>query len=479
MARKATLTDDRLLALGAERLTRLILDETERNAPFRKVITAAVAGLKGPDAVAAIIDRRLASLEKARGFVDWQKRKAFAADLKATLATIADELGRADPEAAAERLVRFLGCADEVLGRVDDSSGQVHGVFEDGASALAKLVRAMPEISQAALVEELIRRLAKDGYGLIATALDEAIPGLAPATLARADAILLSQLREIGQASAQDWAHQSRRAGLIGARQAIADQLGDVDAFIALEQDRSGRGPDMLAVAERLLAAGRPSEALDWVRRPARPGLRAISRQDVADGAPGIDLRDRGRAHLEVRILTALGQHDAAQALRWRTFEATLDVAMLREHIRHLPDFEDADVLERAFAHAAAQPERFGALAFFLDWPRLDLAARLVVAHHASWDGRHYTELAPAAEALRHDHPGAATILYRALIDDVLVRARSPAYGHAARYLARLDDLNVEAVTVLGIPDHAAYRAGLKQAHARKAAFWAAVHAVG
>lgn len=100
----------------------------------------------------------------------------------------------------------------------------------------------------------------------------------------------------------------SRRAGLVGVRQAIADQVGDVNAYIALERDRSGRGPDILAVAERLLAAGRPLEALDWVRRPARPGLRAMSRQDVADGAPGTDLRDRERARLKVRILTALGQ---------------------------------------------------------------------------------------------------------------------------------------------------------------------------
>ena len=82
-------------------MARLILDETEHNAPFRKVITAAVAGLKGPDAVAAIIDRRLANLEKARGFIDWQKRKAVAAGLQATLATSADGRGRAAPEAAA------------------------------------------------------------------------------------------------------------------------------------------------------------------------------------------------------------------------------------------------------------------------------------------------------------------------------------------------------------------------------------------
>ena len=85
--------------------------------------------------------------------------------------------------------------------------------------------------------------------------------------------------------------------------------------------------------------------------------------------------------------------------------------------------------------------------------------------------------LVPAAEVLAHDQPVAAAILYRALVDDVLARARSPAYGHAARHLARLDDLEADAIAALGRPVHAAYRTALKQAHGRKAAFWAAVDA--
>ena len=47
-----------------------------------------------------------------------------------------------------------------------------------------------------------------------------------------------------------------------------------------------------------------------------------------------------------------------------------------------------------------------------------------------------------ATEQLEPDHPVAATILYRALLDDILDRARSPAYRHAARYLEKLDALS-------------------------------------
>src|ERR687886_336259 len=97
MARKATLTQEALAALGAEKLAKLVLAEAERNAAFRKLVRASLAGARGPEAIAALVDRRLAALERARGFIGWEKRKVFAADLEATRATITDELGAADP----------------------------------------------------------------------------------------------------------------------------------------------------------------------------------------------------------------------------------------------------------------------------------------------------------------------------------------------------------------------------------------------
>jgi len=67
-------------------------------------------------------------------------------------------------------------------------------------------------------------------------------------------------------------------------------------------------------------------------------------------------------------------------------------------------------------------------------------------------------------------------VLYRALIDDILARARSPAYGHAARYLTRLDTLADRNKRVLpGFPDHAAYKAELQRTHGRKTGFWSLV----
>ena len=82
MARAPTLTKEALLTLGAERLAELALDEAAQNAPFKKLVLAALAATRGPDAVAAIVDKRLAGLEKARSAVGWRRGKSFADDLR-------------------------------------------------------------------------------------------------------------------------------------------------------------------------------------------------------------------------------------------------------------------------------------------------------------------------------------------------------------------------------------------------------------
>ncbi len=482
MVRRTALTSENLIALGTDKLAKVILDEAGRNASFKKLVTAALAGAQGSKAVAAIVDRRLAGLERARGFIDWEKRKSFAADLKAGLITITDELGAADPGAAADRLVRFLTCAEAVFERLDDSSGHIQSIFHAGAAALPELAAKMPEDDRIGLVGRLVALLTADEYGLIEAALHGTIPLLPPAGLAGIDAQLAIAIGKSSRTKGdtlRDWERLGRRDRLVRARQAIADARGDVDAFIALGGERPDGRQDPIAIASRLLTAERPAEALYWVRRPARRGLRVMTVADLADDFEGTDFSDRERVRLEIRILMALGRKDEAQDLRWRTFETALDAEILRDYVAHLGDFEEFDALERAFAHAAAHSDRHRALGFFLEWPRLDRAAKLVLDHRDSWAGQHYGLLVPAAEALEHDHPAAATVLYRALLDDILTLARSQAYGHAARYLAKLANLDTTDLPARGVVDHEAYRADLRRSHGRKTGFWTLVESSG
>ena len=77
MARQPALNEEALVKLGSEKLARLVIGEAKRNAAFRKLVAAALAATKGPAAVAAIIDKRLAELDRAKAFVRLGKSQSF------------------------------------------------------------------------------------------------------------------------------------------------------------------------------------------------------------------------------------------------------------------------------------------------------------------------------------------------------------------------------------------------------------------
>jgi hypothetical protein len=451
-SRSTTPTADSLAALSQERLIALLLEEVGQRAAF----------------------------EKARGYIDWQKRRAFAADLDATLATILSDLKPLDAGMALDRLLRFLQGADATLERVDDSSGQVHAVYEAAAEAAGGLAASLSADAALGFAARAVEGLDRDGFGLVGALLVDLLPKPLDARLVEALAALPAPSRKTTGAAAfagagQDWERRYHRLSLNRLRQVIADARGDADAFIAIEEEISPERPDLAAVAERLLTAGRPEEALDWIRRKQKRGTAVVTREDLVAG--GIDPQgpERAREAVEIRILDALGRKDEAQALRWSRFEQSLDAQALRDYLARLPDFEDEEALERAFDHAANRKDPHGGMYFLIRWPNLDRAARLVLARRDAWSGRIWELLAPAAEALEPDHPLAASVLYRALIDDILERGRSPAYGHGARHLTRLADLARELKPGDLTPDHGDYVARLRKAHGRKSGFWSQV----
>ncbi len=455
-----SLSLESLTALGAERLARIMLDEAEGNPSFRKRLKAALAGTRGPDAVAKLVDRRLAALERARAMVAWEKERAFAEDLGTMLDMIVKELAPLSPSHAVERLIRFIDTHGSVFNRIDDSGGRIQDVYWRAGDVVPELVAKFSVTDRARLPDRLSASLKKDTHGL-----------------ARALAISVAPLLSEPVLAAWDQALQQLETSnhrVLEIRQAITDLRGDVDGFLALELRRPEWLRDPLKVAERLLVAERLDEALLWVRREKKGGVAFATGAGIADGR--IDrLHDLARVKLEARIFEALKDRPSAQALRWATFEATLNVEILRDYIRKLDDFIEHEEQDRAFGIAMASPQIYTALGFFITWPRLDLAARLVLERRDIWEGRNYDVLGEAASVLAEEFPTAATALFRALLNDILARARSPAYGHGARYLERLGELSFVVADDTGLTCHTEYVVQLRKAHGRKHGFWSLV----
>lgn len=481
MARKLTLSIESLVALGPEKLARLILDETRRSTSFRKLANAALAGSRGPAAVARLVDRRLGALEKARGFIDWDKAQAFRDDLRATVATMTGELAEGSADMAIDRLLRFIATHESVFGRVDDSSGQIQNVYYSAIEALGPLAGKLVADEADLLPEKIMAALGESSHGYLIDVANALAPRVPPDALLRWD----SDLERRQRASGADGRLEASRSfeytlsQLGDVRRAIARARNDLDSLIALEEARHPNRQDTIGIAESLMNAGRLEEALQWIRKRPLRALRYMSSEDLADGIGPNDPQATRQTSVEAAILTAMGDRDAAQKLRWDAFVQTLDPTILREYVDALADFEEFDALDRAFAQATDSPNRYRALSLFMEWPRPDLAAGLVVRHHDQWDGGQYYFLPPIAQTLEHEHPLAASILYRSLIDDILARARSKAYGHAAKYLARLTGLSPGINRPLpdGIPDHPAYLQSVRSAHGRKTGFWSQVKA--
>jgi hypothetical protein len=469
MARKPALSTDKLKDLGADKLAQLVLDEAERNAGFRRQVKAALAGKSGPEAIAKLIDRRLSGLARAKSFIEWDKTRAFADDLRSLTDTVTSELGPAAPALAIDRLLRFIATHELVFERVDDSSGRVQDVYYQAISAIGDIAHSLPVPVADTLPEKIMTALGESTHGYLADVTEAVAPHLSQDSLARwdgdlKDAIAERQTEEVARKS-DGWFY-SITSQWDGMRQILASARGDLDLLIALEGKKPPHMQDTLAIAAQLLDAGRSAEAMEWVRKPGR---RTFGETD--DGlAPE-------RVSLEARILDATGDRPAAQALRWRCFEVRLSADILREYLKRLPDFEDIEAEDQAHAYALEKTEPEVALQFFLDWPRLDLAAKLIVTHPRRWDGGDWYILPKIAGLLEHDHPLAATILYRALLDNILDRARSKAYGHGAKYLVKLGLLAGEAdpIRPCGMDEHATYFSKLKTAHSRKSGFWARV----
>lgn len=473
MTRKA-LNRKNLLDLGAETLADLLLDAVKGDAARQRQVRMALAADQGAQAAASDMRKRFASLRRARSFLSGQAQRRLAKELAAMTAVIETQIAPEAPDTAFDLLWSLLQLAPGLHERTDDSNGTIGGVMDDAMEAIERLA---PRLSQdpVALADTVFDALQDNGYGEY----DGAVPALAAALtetglehlktrateaskapLTEADLARYDFIPDAGRRAELARDSRDRSAKMI--LQDVADLQGDVDSWLArytAEQLTFHTiAPD---AAARLLAAGRADEALRLIETAM-----ASERQEKR----WFDTPEMDAAHFA--CLAALGRDDDLRAALWARFERWLCADALRRYLRVLPDFEDEEALHLARSRVLAFPSVVTALEFCLTWPDPALAAKLVLSRSGDLDGNTYEILAPAAEALAPEHPLAAVLLWRAMIDFALDHARVKRYGHAARHLGACAAVDAAIPDYQGHPDHAAYLRSLREGHGRKQAFW-------
>lgn len=477
MASKKTLNAQNLEALGAKRLAELLIEISTGDAAAKRRLRLELAGLQSPGDVAKEIRKRLAAIARSRAFVEWQNRRGLINDLEVQRRAIIDHVARADPVEALDLMWQFMGLADSVFERCDDSNGTIIGIFHSACGDLAEIATAA-KVDPKRLADQVFEALTGNGYGQYDDLISLLTPALRNEGLEHLKRRMLAlsqkpverppanERQVIGWATsgpiyADQIAERSRASTARMALQEIADAQGDVDGFIGQYDEPTRKVPGIAAeIAQRLLAAGRVEEA--WQTLEATEHRRS--------GWLEFEWEDA-----RIAVLEALGRGDEAQAARWSCFERFLSTSHLREYLKRLPDFHDDEARERALVHAHGYPSALEALSFLVSWPALDRAAMLVFERTPELDGNHYEILSPAADALAGKHPLAATVLLRAMIDFSLTQNRSSRYRHAARHLMECASLAASIEDFGTFETHAAYTARLRAEHGRKSSFWALV----
>ena len=420
MARTKTVTPEALTALGAEALAEVLIAHAATDPSLRKKLGMLLAGTEGPGKLAAEIDKRIKTIGRSRSIVDWEKRKPLVQELDHLRVTMATRLARQDAARAVELLWDFIGIADAVMQRVGEAIGEVEDLFGAAMADLGRLSAAEPPGDGKVLAGRVLAFCERDGFGAtdaLIRHMSEALGAGGRAEIrSKTEATLKTAPRSSGP---RDWHADAKRRHLAFRLALLADLERDADAFIVAIRAGGLESTHALDVAERLIAASRPAEALDWLDKPRRRV------EDEDDDGADTDLR--------LAALEALGRKDEAQSVRWWHFERFLSAEHLRAYLKRLPDFEDFEAEQKALDVAAAHKQAARGLAFFIEWRALDRADRLVRERLAALDGRLYEVLRPAAEALEEKFPEAASLLYRRLVESVLERGSSKQYQYAVR----------------------------------------------
>lgn len=410
VASRKTLTPENLAGLGADRLADILLGVADTRPDLKRRLRMEVAAEQGAEHLVPQIDKRLATLETSRGQVTWRQKPAVIRDLDALRELIAQRLAGLDCSAALERMWVFLETSTPVARRFHGRDDAMSAVYLRAAADLSRLLAGHDaRLAADRLVEAIVERPQVWAEWLPAAL--EHLP-LATSRLA----LELAQLR------------QERAAGWLTVIRHLADAAGDVEAFRETYPDAALATPAVAVdVARRYMASGQAEAAGEVLRlaapKPGRAGR--LAAPDFDWETAWIDYLDRA------------GDSEAAQAVRWASFERTLDVARAKTFTTRLTGFDDVEAEGRAFAYAAQAADFADGLRFLMDWPALPEASRMIQTRED--DIKVEPEDAELwAAKLRRRYPAAAHLLLR----------RAAAAAFRRREFKVCDRLTQEAETI-------------------------------
>ncbi len=341
--------------LGADRLAEILVDHAAHDPGLEQALRLALAACASDAEFARALAGEVDAIGARRSrWSDGDDQDLAHRIVRIRAAATRDLLPRA-PRAAADLHLRLIRLHPAISAQVRDSDGVVGSAIEDVVADFGLASAALPAADHRKLPAEVFGLLLGDEYGVCRRLIRACEDGLGPEGLAELDRLFRAGLDGEGLAGGA----QHRRTCLEGLAE-VADARGDVDAFIEVQHLSGAEDRAVMAIAERLVGAGRLEEALQRLEQ-----------------ATGGEHRFSGLDDLRIEVLDRLDRPNDTQAVRWGVFLRTLSGTMLDAYLDRLPAEARPGVEETAIAAAQRHRDVYAALSLLSNLAP-DAAAELV-----------------------------------------------------------------------------------------------------
>lgn len=410
-----------------------------------------------PDVLVASFRKTLATWQRSTKYQGFAESGDFGRRLNQWLEQVANELQPRDPAAALALFEAFIQADATWFEHADDSDGDIGDAVRAACRHWLQAA-ARCEVPSNGWLDRLLGLFKADEYG----ARDD--------LLRRANLLLdESSLRDLVAQLEARLASGATRSGSMaplnvediqGLLLLLADALRDPEIVVrtTMRRSPSPSSQQRETFVRAYLDADRPADAMAWLREP-------WSHFDYV------------RQDLLATALERLGRFDESSPLRKQSFERAFSVLYLDRWLTQLSEPARREALAHARELAIHHDQPATAAEVLLHLGDAEAAEARLLTDPDRVDGRAYGTLVPLSTALRaHACPRGETVVYRALLLDVLNRAYARAYRHGARYLARLREIAASGVGLMPLPSHEEFEAEIRRRHGRKPAFWAYVN---